>query len=344
MHHDDGSIQVFLIEPQRTRMGEDSHMLMKPANAKSVSFKNGELKVAGNLHLPADFDADRKYPALVIATPGSSVKEQIGANYAERMAQRGYAALAFDPSYQGQSTGEPRDLEDPAARVEDIRCAVDFLTTLDYINVEQIGMVGICAGGGYAVNAALTEHRLKAVGVVVPVNLGRANREANVTSGDAVIQALGAVGQQRTTEARGGEQRRDPWIPETVEAAKKAGVDVDTLDAVDFYRTPRGFSEYSTNRLLFRSNSLLLGFDAFHLVEELLTQPIQIIVGGRLGSTGSYADGKQLWERARNKEKLLVIEGAGHYDMYDKPEYVNPAVECLHAHFQKHLTGTATTN
>ena len=312
-------------------------MLIRPQAARSISFQNGTLNVAGNLHLPTDFKESESYAALVVATPGSSVKEQIGGNYAERMARRGFVALAFDPSYQGQSSGEPRDLEDPAARVEDIRCAVDFLTTLSYVDSERIGVLGICAGGGYAVNAALTEHRIKAVGTVVAVNLGRANRQANVASANAVVQALEAVGKQRTAEARGDTQRRDPWIPDTVEAAKQAGLDRDTLDAVDYYRTSRGFSEHSTNRLLFRSNALLLGFDAFHLAEELLTQPLQVIVGGRLGSTGSFEDGKQLWERARNKEAMMVIEGAGHYDMYDKPEYVEPAAERLSDFYRKHL-------
>jgi uncharacterized protein len=93
------------------------------------------------------------------------VKEQIGAIYAPGLAERGFLALTFDPSYQGESGGEPRDLEDPAARIEDIRCAVDFLTTLPYVDEERIKPLGICAGGGCAINAALTEYRFKAVAI-----------------------------------------------------------------------------------------------------------------------------------------------------------------------------------
>ena len=304
---------------------------------EKVTFKNGGITLAGNIRFPDGFDANQQYASLVISTPGSSVKEQIGACYGEKMAKKGFVTLAFDPSYQGQSGGEPRDLEDPAARVEDIRCAIDFLTTLSYVGENRIGVLGICAGGGYAVNAALTEHRIKAVGTVVAVNVGRARRQG-AGSVDVIAKMLEAVGQQRTLEARGGQARRDPWIPDTPEAAVAAGItDRDVLDAVEYYRTPRGYSEYSTNRVLFKSQALMMGFDAFHLVEELLTQPLQVVVAGRVGMTGSYADGKQLWERANSQKNLLVIEGAGHYDMYDKTEYVDPAVNSLAEFYGKYL-------
>ena len=304
---------------------------------KSITFKNGLLDVAGDLRLPDEFDEAGRYAALVVVTPGSSVKEQIGANYGSRMTDRGYVTLVFDPSYQGQSSGEPRDLEDPAARVEDVRCAIDYLTTLPYVDEDRIGILGVCAGGGYTVAASMTEHRIKAVGTVVPVNLGRAFRQGDGTA--APVDTLEAVGKQRTAEARGGEPRRDPWLPDTVEQAKEAGVDIDTMDAVEFYRTPRGFNKYSTNRRFFRSNAAILGFDAFHLAEELLTQPIQIVVGGRIGTTGSFADGHLLWEKCPQKREILVVEGAGHYDMYDKPEYVDRAIECLGKFYDEHLGG-----
>ena len=196
-----------------------------------VSFRNGAIDLSGHLRFPHEFCEDATYTALVIVTPGSSVKEQIGAVYGRKLADKGFITLAFDPSYQGASGGEPRDLEDPAFRVEDVRCAVDYLMTLPYVSEQRVGVVGICAGGGYAVKAALTEHRIKAVGTVVPVNIGRAFRQAD-SGADAVRTRLEAIGAQRTIEARGRALRRDAWLPDSLAEAKAAGItDRDVLEA-----------------------------------------------------------------------------------------------------------------
>lgn len=306
-----------------------------PHDLRNVSFKNGAIELAGHLRVPIAGDGRKAYAAIVIATPGSSVKEQIGANYAERLTEKGVVTLTFDPSYQGQSGGEPRDLEDPAARVEDIRCAVDFLTTLPFVAEERFGLLGICAGGGYAVNAALTEHRFKALATVVPVNIGRARRQAG---GDAIRKMLEAVGRQRTAEARGGKPKRELWIPDSMDDARAAGiVDRDVLDAVEFYRTARGYNQNSTNRRYFTSLAPMLGFDAFHLVSELLIQPVQVIVARRRGATRSFEDGQELFEKAINPHEFHVVEGAGHYDLYDKSPFIDDAVAKLGEFFDQYL-------
>ncbi|MDP9840590.1 fermentation-respiration switch protein FrsA (DUF1100 family) [Neorhizobium huautlense] len=302
---------------------------------KRVSFRNGKIEVAGNVHLPPEFDGSLSYPAIVLATPGSSVKEQIGGIYAEKLAQRGFVALAFDPSHQGESGGEPRDLEDPAARVEDLRCAVDYLTTLAYVDCNRIGLLGVCAGGGYAISAALTERRFRAVGTVVANDIGEALRRLLPD----YRQTLADVANQRTAEAQDGEQRRDPWIPDSLEEAGNAGItDPDVLEAVRFYRESQYRHPNSTNRLLFVSYGSILGFDAFGLVPDLLTQPLQVIVGGRRGTTGQFESGQRLFDLSPSSEKdFMVVEGAGHYDMYYKPEYVDQAVDELTAFYTRYL-------
>ena len=120
--------------------------------------------------------------------------------------------------------------------------------------------------------------------------------------------------------------------------ASAAGItDPDTIQAVRFYRTSRGHNEYSTNRRLLRGDSLLLGYDAFHLVDELLTQPLQVIVAGRRGSTGQYEAGLKLWSLAPNPVDLFIVEHAGHYEMYDEPTYVDQAIARMSGFFAENL-------
>lgn len=304
----------------------------------SIRFMNGAVPIAGSLHLPDDFDAAARYPALVCTHPGNGVKEQTAANYASRMATRGFVALAFDASGQGASGGEPRGGEDPATRVEDIRCAVDYLTTCDFVDEQRIGGLGICAGGGYTVNAAMTDHRIAAIGVVAPINIGRARREGAGGTPERLDDLLREIGRQRTLQARTGETLTQPWLPDSHEAAERAGIeDMDTLEAIDYYRTPRGAHPRSTNVLRSTTVAAVIGFDAFHLLEELLTQPLQVIVGNRVGSFGSYRDGYELWRRTTHPKDLLVIDGASHYDLYDVPRYLEQAVDRLDVFFTTHL-------
>ncbi|WP_197379812.1 alpha/beta hydrolase [Mycolicibacterium mengxianglii] len=298
-----------------------------------ITIPRGPITLAADLYVPDDGAQPR--PTVVLATPGSSVKEQIGANYASRLAARGLAAIVFDPAHQGRSGGEPRDLEDPYRRSEDISYVIDALSTLPGIDPHRVGVLGVCAGGGYAVHAARTDHRIKAVGTVVASDVGAAFRSFQP---DGPASALDAMAEARTEETRTGELIRVNWLPDTLADAESAGLtDIDTTQAITFYRTERGRSEYSTNRRLSRSDSLIMGFDAYHLVDQLMTQPLQVILAGRRGNTGSYESGMRLWQLAPNADDLMVIDGAGHYEMYDVPEYVDAAVDRLVEFYSRNL-------
>ena len=300
-----------------------------------LTIPRGPIELAADLYLPDDIDETTLLRAVVLSTPGSSVKEQIGANYASRLAAHGIAALVFDPAHQGQSGGEPRDLEDPHRRSEDVSYAIDTLGTIPGIDPERIGVLGICAGGGYAVHVARTDHRIKAVGVVVPSNIGASFRSFQP---DGPVAALGAMAEARIQENLTGALTRQNWLPDTLGDAAAIGfTDIDTTQAITYYRTERGRNEHSTNRRLSRGDSLLLGFDAFHLVDQLMTQPLQVILAGRRGNTGSYEAGMKLWEIAPNPVDLMVIDGAGHYEMYDEPGYVDAATERLANFYSSNL-------
>ena len=300
-----------------------------------LTIPRGPIELAADLYLPDDIDETTLLRAVVLSTPGSSVKEQIGANYASRLAAHGIAALVFDPAHQGQSGGEPRDLEDPHRRSEDVSYAIDTLGTIPGIDPERIGVLGICAGGGYAVHVARTDHRIKAVGVVVPSNIGASFRSFQP---DGPVAALGAMAEARIQENLTGALTRQNWLPDTLGDAAAIGfTDIDTTQAITYYRTERGRNEHSTNRRLSRGDSLLLGFDAFHLIDQLMTQPLQVILAGRRGNTGSYEAGMKLWEIAPNPVDLMVIDGAGHYEMYDEPEYVDAATGRLANFYSSNL-------
>lgn len=298
-----------------------------------VSFKSKGLNVVAFLNIPEEMKGNM--PALVCVHPGSSCKDQTAGIYAQKMAEEGYVTIAFDATYQGESEGEPRYLEDPSSRVEDISAAVDYLTTLNFVDNERIGVLGLCAGGGYAVNAAMAEKRIKAVGTVVGANLGRVYREI----GGNALENLIAVGNQRTIEANGGESLIVNWVPGSKTDLVTAGIeDIDFHEAVDYYRTDRGESCNSPNKLKFTSFGKMLTFDAFHLADVLLTQPLQMVVGDVQGAFGSFRDGQELYEKAASEIKdLYILEGVSHYDLYDRPEPVKAAVEKLVDFYKNNL-------
>ena len=129
--------------------------LAKGETMKEKVFYNqtyNNVKIAGELYKPENFDVNKKYPAIVVVHPAGGVKEQVAGLYAKKLSERGFVTLAYDAAYQGESGGEPHFLERPSSRVEDVRSSVDYLTTLPFVDKDNIGVLGICAGGGYAFN------------------------------------------------------------------------------------------------------------------------------------------------------------------------------------------------
>ncbi len=167
---------------------------------KKVAFNNWGNRMVGCLHLPEDFNETKKYAALVICHPGGGVKEQASALYAQGMAKAGFIALTMDASHQGESEGEPRLLDNPYERSEDVKCGVDFLTTLPYIDRNRIAAIGSCAGAGYAIFATLPDRRIKAVCGICCTNPGATTRQGweGKRSIEDVKRRLDEIAEQRT--------------------------------------------------------------------------------------------------------------------------------------------------
>ena len=307
---------------------------------ETVNIRNRDMywDIAADIHFPPSFDPAAKYPAIISAHPIGSCKEQTsGEVYGAALAKEGFVVIAFDASFQGSSGGEPRSIEDPTQRVEDFRHVADYLVTLPYVDEERIGVLGICGGGGYSINAAMTERRIKAVGTVTGANYGRLMREG--FTGYNPIAALETMAAQRTAEARGAEYKVDDLLASSPEEARRLGVtDRDPLEATEYYRTPRGQKPNGLNRSLPSHQAAAVGWDAFHLAEVLLTQPLMVVVGDQVGGFGAYRDGCEIIGRARSEKKeLVVVEGWSHYDLYDKPEPVGQALAKLIPFYKENL-------
>ncbi len=305
---------------------------------KNVKIKAPYWEIAANLYFPENFDESIQYPAIISGHPIGSCKEQTSGNvYGAALAKAGFIVIAFDASFQGESGGEPRSIENPVLRVEDFRLVTDYLMTLNYVDENRIGVLGICGGGGYALNVAMTEKRIKAVATVDAVNFGRLSREG--FSNWNPLEKLELIAKQRTAEARGETRRVDDLLPSSVEEAKSAGItDIDVLEATDYYKTDRGYQPNGVAKTLFSHSAVAIGWDAFHLAEVLLTQPLLLITGDKVGGFGSYRDSLEIYGRARSQNKeLVIVEGWSHYDLYDKPEPVAQALAKLIPFFQKNI-------
>ncbi|MGA5507659.1 alpha/beta hydrolase [Streptomyces umbrinus] len=310
-----------------------------------VTFPSNNLTLAGILFTPdppgtpgtPDGHVGGRLPAVVISHPGGGVKEQSPSIYAERLAAAGFAALVFDAAHQGESEGEPRGLENPFQRAEDIKSAVSYLTTRDDIDPDRIGALGICASGGYVPYAAQTDHRIRSVATVSATDMGSVIREGlGRTQDPAVLAAmLDRAGALRTAEARGAAPQLEAWIPDNAEELLEMATR-QFRETYDFYRTPRGHHPRAIQGWVLRSVDLLAQYDSYALIRLISPRPLLMIAGSE-AETAYFS--REAIERAAEPKELFVIDGATHIDLYDRDEYVTPAVARLTEFFGKHLAG-----
>jgi fermentation-respiration switch protein FrsA (DUF1100 family) len=282
---------------------------------RNVAFDNNGITMSGNVYLPKGFSERREYPAIVVVHPGGGVKEQTAGLYALKMAEQGFVTLAFDAAHQGASGGLPRYIDDPMKRVVDFYSAVDYLSTLSFVDTARLGALGVCAGSGITVKASMTDRRIKALAIVSGIDSGAAARKGwdGTTPVSAMLGTLAKVGAQRSAEAAGAAPVYVNYVP----ALGDTTAPRDLQEAADYYLTERGRYPTSTNQMLMTSISHGMAFRGFDGAETFITQPLLMIAGSE---AGSLWHSKELHAKAASRDKeLVIISGATHMDLYDGP-------------------------
>ncbi|MBQ2459591.1 MAG: alpha/beta hydrolase [Bacteroidaceae bacterium] len=301
----------------------------KVTHRKVVFHNRYGISLAADMYIP---DGE-KLPAIAVSGPFGAVKEQSSGLYAQHMAERGFLTLAFDPSFTGESGGEPRRMASPDINTEDFLAAVDYLSTQDIVDAERIGIIGICGFGGMAVNAAALDPRIRATVAVTMYDMSKVNAEGYFGSEDTPekrMEKRRALAAQRTADYRDGSYQRAGGVVDPLPADAPQFV----KDYHAYYKTPRGYHERSGNS---NDGWNTTGCQSF-LNQPLLAwakeieTPVLLIHGEKAHSryfseyafermTGIHTEGQ--CARLGNKE-LLIVPGASHVDLYDDEAGVIP--------------------
>jgi fermentation-respiration switch protein FrsA (DUF1100 family) len=285
-----------------------------------VTFPSFMLQISGELYIPQPGSPDRNGAAIVISHPMTGVKEQTSADHARVLSKAGFCALTFDAGYQGESTGQPRGLEDPHQRAEDVKGAVSFLTTLKgKVDPERIGVLGICASGGYTSYSAQSDSRIKALATVSAACVGRMTRhggvhkENNKEVPQAISGALQAAGQWRTTIANGAPVDAPPMFTSDVSQIPE---DADSFfkEAAGYYGSKRGNHPRSDQKVPPSSYDLMVSYDSFNFQHLISPRPLLMIAGSE-AQTLHFSEAAVA--AASQPKELFVVDGKNHFDLYD---------------------------
>ncbi len=295
-------------------------------NIAPVSYLLRGLRIAANVYTPPGYDPAGSYPAVTVAHPNGGTKEQTAGRYAQRLAEQGYVTIAADAAYQGHSEGEPRSVDKPFFRTDDIRGMADFIATFPGVDAGRIGALGICCGGGYTLNAVKADKRFKAVATVSMFNTGRVRRNGLQNSQvDTIPDRLQQASAARAQEAAGG----------AVRYAGDADLTDEQIAAQPFALYREGYVYYwkthacpgSTFKYTMSSLLDLMTWDATDQL-ELIDVPLLMIAG-------SAADTRYMSEEALPKatgtddKELFLLDGAQHIETYWIDRHVDAALDKL---------------
>lgn len=288
---------------------------------QKVSFKNRYgITLSGDLYLPKNTGTE-KLSALAIGGPFGAVKQQSSGLYANQMAERGFAVVAFDPSYTGESGGEPRNVASPEINTEDFSAAVDFLGLQKNVDRNKIGIIGICGFGGFALNATAIDKRVKAVATTSLYDMTRVMSRGynDVVTLEQRTKTLEDLSQQRWKDAEAGKPADGPRnLPETLKGDEPQFV----KEYFDYYRTPRGFQVNSVNSngaWLITNPISFMNMPILSYAKEISPRPMLMIAGENAHSRYFSED---IFKIANEPKELIIIPNAVHVDLYDKVDVI----------------------
>lgn len=289
-------------------------------NIEKVHFKNRYgINLTGDLYIPKE-KSDEPMPAIAISGPFGAVKEQASGLYAQTLAQRGFITLAFDPSYTGESGGEPRNVASPDINTEDFSAAVDYLSNRKDVNPERIGILGICGFGGFGLNAAAIDTRIKATVTSTMYDMTRVTAQGYFDSMDekARQELRKTLNKQRTEDFKTGSFAKAPGLPEKLTGDEPQFVQ----DYYGYYKTPRGFHERSINsngNWNVTSSLSLLNMPILQYSDEI--QSAVLMIHGEKAHSRYFSEDAFKKLKGDNKE-LYIVPDANHVDLYDNLEKI----------------------
>lgn len=287
---------------------------------KKVHFKNRfGIELAGDLYEPKDKD-NTPMAAIAVSGPFGAVKEQASGLYAQTMAERGFITLAFDPSFTGESGGEVRNVASPDINTEDFSAAVDYLSTLPEVDETKIGIIGICGFGGFGLNAAAQDTRIKATVTSTMYDMTRVSAKGynDSMSSDELYDMRVSLNNQRTADVKNGTNAKAQGLPDKLLGDEPQFV----KDYFGYYKTPMGFHERSIN-----SNGNWNTTSALSLITQPILSYSDTIKSAVLMMHGEKAHSRYFSEDAFKKltgdnKELLIIPDANHVDLYDNVEKI----------------------
>lgn len=298
---------------------EDEHYifsLSEDVTRTHVYYKNRfGIEIAADLYMTKDADLSQQHPAIVIGPPFGGVKEQSPGIYANELAQRGFAVLAFDPAYHGYSGGEPRMNGSTALYVEDFSAGVDYLGMQPFVDREKIAALGICGSGGFALAAASMDSRIKAV---IPVVMYDIAGNMNSMSGESRLGMIDMMSQQRWADAENGIPAFMTSYPEEPVNVLPEGLEGTNAEFFDFYGMPRGHHPNALGNVTNASMADIMTLPSSTHIADIAS-PILFVAGE---TAHSRAFSETAYENVTEPKELYLVPGAGHVDLYDKVDLI----------------------